>query len=173
MLTPALLGVILREYRLPRGGTHGVPHWARVTENGLRVAALTGADPQVIELFAVFHDSRRKNEGYDPGHGQRGAALARRLRGDAFELDDGRFALLTRACDGHTGGSSDPEATVLTCWDADRLDLGRVGIRPDPRLLCTAAARSREMISWAQMRSTGRHIPEQLVESWGLDPSLL
>jgi uncharacterized protein len=27
--------------------------------------------------------------------------------------------------------------TVQTCWDADRLDLGRVGIKPDPKRLFT------------------------------------
>ena len=41
----------------------------------------------------------------------------------------------------------------MTCWDADRLDLGRVGIRPDPRRLFTAAARSPELLSWAYQRS--------------------
>jgi uncharacterized protein len=43
--------------------------------------------------------------------------------------------------------------TVLTCWDADRLDLGRVGIKPNPHRLCTAAARDPMMIEWAYKRS--------------------
>lgn len=30
------------------------------------------------------------------------------------------------------------EILVITCRDADRLDLGRVGIRPDPERLCTS-----------------------------------
>jgi uncharacterized protein len=30
---------------------------------------------------------------------------------------------------------------VQTCWDADRLDLGRVGIIPRPDRLCTEEAR--------------------------------
>ena len=45
------------------------------------------------------------------------------------------------------------DATVLTCWDADRLDLGRVGIRPDPKYLCTPAARDPEMLASAYLRS--------------------
>jgi uncharacterized protein len=44
---------------------------------------------------------------------------------------------------------------VQTCWDADRLDLGRVGKRPDPRRLCTPAARDRDVIEWAYRRSLG------------------
>jgi len=32
-------------------------------------------------------------------------------------------------------------ATVATCWDADRLDLGRVGIKPDARYLFSDEAK--------------------------------
>jgi uncharacterized protein len=46
------------------------------------------------------------------------------------------------------------DITVLTCWDADRLDLGRVGIRPAAHRLCTDAARDPAMIEWAYRRST-------------------
>ena len=66
-----LVHIILREYALAWNGTHGVSHWARVLENGRRLAEETGANIQVIQLFAVFHDSRRLNEGFDDGHGQR------------------------------------------------------------------------------------------------------
>jgi hypothetical protein len=37
--------------------------------------------------------------------------------------------------------STDP--TVGVCFDADRLDLGRVGIEPDPELISTDAGRKR------------------------------
>jgi uncharacterized protein len=53
---------ILEDYALPWHGTHGVGHWARVLENGLRLADATGAVVGVVHLFAVFHDSRRVNE---------------------------------------------------------------------------------------------------------------
>jgi uncharacterized protein len=45
---------------------------------------------------------------------------------------------------------------VLTCWDADRLDLGRVGIRPLAERLCTDAARQPAMLQWAYRRSLAR-----------------
>ena len=32
------------------------------------------------------------------------------------------------------------DLTVMACWDADRLDLGRVGIRVDPKRLFTTTA---------------------------------
>ena len=128
---------IIDEYPLPPDGFHGVAHWARVLENGMRLSAETGASGEVVALFSVFHDSCRVNEGYDPEHGSRGAEFAARLRGKLFELTESDFNLLYRACVGHTHEHTHPDITIQTCWDADRLDLGRVGITPHPSRLCT------------------------------------
>jgi uncharacterized protein len=68
----AIMRVILDGYALPIRDDHGVVHWARVLENGLRVAEATGVDPEVVRLFALFHDSRRINEVRDDGDGLRG-----------------------------------------------------------------------------------------------------
>jgi uncharacterized protein len=138
---PAILRAILAGYALPVRGDHGVVHWARVLENGLRLGEAVGADLEVVRLFALFHDSRRVSEFRDEGHGLRGGDFARTLRGSLVHLDDARFELLHEACRRHTDGGTTGEATLLACWDADRLDLGRVGIRPRPELLCTDAAR--------------------------------
>jgi hypothetical protein len=62
--------LILPRYALPWDGIHGIPHWARVLENGRRPSEVTGARIRVVDLFAVFHDSRRVNEGFDDGHGR-------------------------------------------------------------------------------------------------------
>jgi len=45
------------------------------------------------------------------------------------------------ACRIHNGGMPQSEPTLAVCLDADRLDLGRVGITPDPLRLSTATAR--------------------------------
>ena len=50
-------------------------------------------------------------------------------------------------------GFTDADLTVQVCWDADRLDLGRVGIEPIPEKLCTEPARDSKMIAWAYRRS--------------------
>jgi len=102
------------------------------------LATRTGADVVVVSLFALFHDSRRVNECNDPGHGRRGAVYAASLRGSAFDLTDERFDLLHEACAGHTDEAYHKNATIGTCWDADRLDLGRVGIVPDPEFMSTS-----------------------------------
>jgi uncharacterized protein len=152
----AVLAAVRAQHSLSWDGTHGFPHWERVRENGLRLAGVTGARLDVVELFAYFHDACRSNEGRDPGHGSRGAELARRLAGTVFAIDAAGLELLAAACCDHTAGRVTPDPTIGTCWDADRLDLGRVGITPLPERLCTAAARDPEVIAWARGRSLGR-----------------
>ena len=167
-LKPELVQTILQGYELPLFGTHGISHWARVLENGHRLVEQTGADLEVVELFAVFHDSRRRNEGWDIGHGSRGAALAASLRGSAFQLSDPKFRQLEIACVQHTDGLMEANITIQVCWDSDRLDLLRAGIRPDPDMLCTEAARDPELIRWANERSIKRFKPSLILDEWGI-----
>lgn len=160
---------ILEDYALPWDGTHGVGHWARVLENGLRLAQGTEAKLEVVQLFAVFHDSRRFNECTDRGHGVRGADLAAELRGDLFDLPDSDFELLRFACAHHTDGMTEADVTMQVCWDSDRLDLGRVGIVPAPKKLCTPAAKTWEVIGWADGRAAFEVVPDIVKAEWGID----
>ncbi len=164
-----IVRTVLETYALPLEGDHGIAHWARVLENGRRLAAETGAIIEVVELFAVLHDSRRLNEDTDPEHGPRAAASARTMQGRLFDLSEADFHLLHRACAGHTHERTHPDITIQTCWDADRLDLGRVGMTPDPRHLCTDAARKPETIRWADRRATLGIIAELVEREWGVD----
>ena len=63
---PMIVQAVLEWYPLPLESVHGVVHWARVLENGRRLSGETGANIEVVELFAVLHDSRRLNEGTRP-----------------------------------------------------------------------------------------------------------
>ncbi len=166
---PVVLHTILEDYPLPWNGYHGIAHWARVLENGLLLAEESGAVIEVVQLFAVLHDCRRWNEHHDPDHGPRAAELARSLRGEVFELPDEHFRLLHRACAGHTRERTHPDVTIQTCWDADRLDLGRVGMTPDPRYLSTAIAKRPETIQWADGRATLGVVPGFVESEWGID----
>lgn len=165
MLTRLLVAAVLDRYPLPRTGVHGPAHWARVRETGLYLAERTGADPEIVELFALLHDSRRTTEGRDNDHGPEAADFALTLRGDLFHLDDDRFELLYEACARHTDGDTEADVTVQTCWDADRLDLGRVGITPDPGRLCTEAARDPGLIAWATDRAVG-NVQADILAEW-------
>lgn len=164
-----ILQAILDEYALPWDGDHGIAHWARVLENGLRLSCETGANVEVVSLFAVLHDSQRQSEMTDPDHGPRAAEFAKTLHGSVFDLDDHSFRLLYRACEGHTHERTHPDVTIQTCWDADRLDLGRVGITPHPSRLCTKIAKRPEIISWADGRASFRIVPEFVATEWGIE----
>ncbi len=132
---------VIQEFRCHPDSVHGPSHWRRVESNGLLISTRSGAVQDVVRLFAVFHDSRREHDGWDDIHGARGAAYAATLRGVLFELSDSHFQLLHYACTWHTHGQLSDNPTIGTCWDADRLDLGRVGQQPDARFMSTEFGR--------------------------------
>lgn len=150
-----LLLFIRDRFKIDWNGVHGIPHWARVKDNGLKLCDhYPDADPLVVEIFAWVHDLERVNDGTDPEHGPRGAALiVTELLGKYFELDDQQAEDLVIAVRDHSKGLTDGTATVQVCWDADRLDLGRVGGTPDPNRLCTQIAKTPEMIDWSHTKS--------------------
>ncbi len=166
MIPAKLIRTIIMQYTLPDNGLHGLSHWARVLENGLRIAKQTNAKIKVIKLFAVFHDAKRANEGMDSDHGRRGAEYAASLRGSLFDLSNEDFDLLYKACAYHTDGLTKGNTTVQTCWDADRLDLARAGIDPKTKHLCTKAAKDPKMIQWANKRSNKLFVPEFVHTHW-------
>jgi uncharacterized protein len=154
LITQGLVAVLRQEFRLEWGGIHGAAHWARVRRNGLYLARLTGANARVVEYFAFLHDACRHSDGHDPGHGPRAVGFALDIREGHIDLDDLEFSLLLAAMEGHTSGRRHLDVTVSACWDADRLDLARVGIEPDPARLCTVPARDPEVIRRASAAAT-------------------
>jgi uncharacterized protein len=160
---PSLWLTVSAQAHAPEGGhsIHGPDHWRRVERNAILLASRTGADADVVRLFALFHDSRRINDGYDSAHGARGASYAAELRGSAYDLEDARFVLLHEACTWHTDGVHHRDPTIGTCWDADRLDLGRVGMIPDPGYMSTEFGRE-----IAQRGSIFEFLPD----GWEKDP---
>lgn len=131
---------------------HGPSHWRAV---GAVAAELAGAfgrdagdgpppDRELLLLFALLHDAMREDDGRDLDHGPRAALLLDRLRVDGtLDLDGPRAAVLTEALHDHTNGTLSTDPTIGTCWDADRLLIGRVGIVPDPRFCSTSEGRRR------------------------------
>lgn len=119
---------------------HGLQHWQTVERNGLYLAQFSGADTRVVRHFAYFHDCRRVDENEDLQHGPRAASLLKTIQAQ-LPLDEVQFQLLLRACSGHTFAENTDFPTLGTCWDADKLDLGRVGITPLSQYLFTAKAK--------------------------------
>lgn len=165
-VAPWLVAKVLAGYRLEIDGIHGPEHWLRVRANGLALAARTpGTDAGVIELFALLHDCRRQDDGTDPGHGERAAAYANALARDGvLRLDAKRLDLLATACAGHEHGEVSGDLTIGCCWDADRLELSRLGRRPIARFLSTAAARDPEI----QAEAWQRGLDAAAAAAWGV-----
>lgn len=157
-VTRGLFDHLVASHGLGHSGFHGKDHWLRVLHNGRELAAATGANLHVVELFALLHDAKREDEDYDPDHGRRAAEYVRTMQGLWFSLGNAELELLCHACALHSDGFTQADLTVQVCWDSDRLDLGRVGIKPDPRYLCTVHAKRRDVIAAAYEHSLSRGI---------------
>ena len=155
-LVMAVKAAAKNRFPMPLAGIHGIAHWERVHENGVYLAKHSGADLLVVRLFAYLHDCCRESDGSDFEHGLRAAEFAGTLRSTSLRISQEQFDLLYHACEFHERGRVTDDPTVGTCWDSDRLDLGRVTIRPNPKLLSTKRAQSGTVIDWAYQRSRGR-----------------
>ena len=137
-----------KRFALDIDGIHGRSHWLHVVKNGFLIAKESelALDRQVILLFGLLHDVERKDNGLDPEHGKRSADLVATLQGKLFNLPPAQLTLLTEACRGHNGNEWHPDPTVQACWDADRLDLTRLGKKVDPVRLLTTIGKHRANI---------------------------
>ena len=120
---------------------HGPSHGQRVESFGLDIAKNSGADLMVVSLFALLHDSCRQYDGADLDHGPRAAEMLDRIVPTVFAIDRGRYDLLKEAIRLHTSGFTTNDPTIGTCWDADRLDIGRVGMTPSAQYMSTEAGK--------------------------------
>ncbi|MCX6722032.1 MAG: hypothetical protein NTY04_02495 [Candidatus Staskawiczbacteria bacterium] len=154
-----LIKIAKEQFKLDMSSPHGINHWKRVRIIGKYLSEGTDADWEVICCFAYFHDVKRENEGDDPLHGHRAGEFVNEF----FHLEGGdlskkQMEQLKYACDFHCQpGAKSDDITVQTCWDADRLDLWRVGMIPDPQFLNTEKAKKKETIEWSK----------KLYENWG------
>ena len=149
-----LLQIISKQFSLKLNGLHGIYHWHRVYKNALKLAEYYNIESKVFMLFALFHDSRRENDNIDPQHGKRGGRYAKLLQSDISilkELSKSDLYLLEYACSSHT--KTDYQHALAgslianICWDADRLDIGRVGFVVDTEYLHTDYAKELAMNS--------------------------
>ncbi len=122
------------------GETHGLPHWQKVERNGilLSIEVCAGVphirediNIKIVRLFAYLHDKCRLDNGTDFEHGVRAANMLYNIRNTILKnLTDEEVLLLEKACRLHTTVLKTGNLTIDTCFDADRLDLDRVGIIP-------------------------------------------
>ena len=166
-----LVGRVERRAPLVASVDHGPHHWRLVAATGAELLrTVPEADPFIVLLFGLFHDSQRETDYVDPEHGPRGARLARELIPAAFpDLEPDRLDTLCRACDLHTTAPPTTDPTLGTCWDSDRLNLWRVGIEPSPLYLSTAEAKRPERIAWAEELQERDHRWQEIWEMYGFE----
>jgi hypothetical protein len=122
---------------------HGLAHWNKVDYNAVTLARLTpGADMKVVRLFAAFHDCKRIDEGHCLKHGRWAAEYIRELHAEGkLGLTAKQLETLTYACAYHDDGKTSDDPTIGVCWDADRMELIRVGMIPTERYFSTKAGK--------------------------------
>ena len=119
----------------------------------MKLAKHNGANKDIVRLFAVLHDCCREDDRSDPEHGPRAAEFTRSLRERHIFADENEFEKLIEAIRDHTNRIHTPDLDIGTCWDADRLDIGRVGKKPIKRFLNTKIAKKDWVLRWARNRS--------------------
>ena len=146
---------------------HGINHWDNVWMNGQEIGWAVDADMEVVEYLSYLHDCQRWSEGSDWLHGPRAAQFAHENR-ELFDLSSSQFKDLIGAVAGHTklqpGCKAGENPTIAACWDADRLDIWRVGYAVDPRYLFTERAKD-----LADLMPDGRYMTmDEIFEMRGL-----
>lgn len=131
---------------------HGIGHSKRVSLLAKFLAQGTQADTTVTGLFAFLHDVKRENDEYDLLHGKRAAEyVVQALYAEGLlHITATQLEQVSYACEHHSDRyAQSDDITIQTCWDADRLDLWRVGIEPNPALLYTHKAKQTQTIQYA------------------------
>lgn len=131
-----LVGYVSNGWEL--GEIHGMTHWKNVHRNAILLMQ-PGVNMNVVVAFAYLHDCCRLSNGNDCEHGKRASLKVDEIRNSILkDFSDEEITLLKSACLLHTDVLRTGNLTIDTCFDSDRLDLGRVGIKPMPSKMATS-----------------------------------
>ena len=141
-----LLNIIKQNFKLDLYGDHGIYHWERVYFNTQKLAKYYDIQSEVFELFSILHDSKRENEYKDINHGKRASEFVKELIEQKYiKLNKTDAQRLIYACANHTKSDITNklynDMIVQICFDADRMDIDRVGIIPDEKYFLTKYAK--------------------------------
>ncbi|MBV9946472.1 MAG: hypothetical protein JOZ69_06470 [Myxococcales bacterium] len=162
-MTPAGLRQQLGAFARFPSHIHGPAHWFRVRRFGALLSAREGLPTDArrcVEIFSLVHDLARLDDGGGNQHAIDGASYVDEVLPAVFgALPSEQIETVRAAIRYHSDGLVAQAAgelglfdrvaapresvvrTIACCWDADRLDLPRVGILPQPRLMSTASWR--------------------------------
>lgn len=138
---------------------HGARHWAHVAYFGRKLATMSGLDESAfrcVNAFAWTHDLWRMHDGGGNQHGRDGFDRFQELDCDLVrQLNEPERQFVARCIRHHSDGYTARDAceqglfdgiglpdlwmidTAGCCWDADRLDLSRLGRSPIARYMST------------------------------------
>jgi uncharacterized protein len=136
-LIQRLQAYTLRIFRCGPYSVHGPSHWKNVDHSAQLICREVPGDLLVVRYFAFLHDACRCDDGADLDHGPRSADGLPNLPPELAVLTPAQMAVLEHAIRHHTDGDTSDDPTIGTCWDSDRLDLGRVGIIPSRLMMST------------------------------------
>ena len=141
-----LFKICTERFELTSDTIHGPDHWMRVQANGAYISSKLGINDSFVTAFAWLHDCCRLNDHIDPEHGLRAAHYAKTLYGSNLIDISIDFEKLLFALEFHNKGQTSEDSLIGTCWDADRLDIGRAGIYPSADFMSTSVARDKAYI---------------------------
>ena len=120
-------------------GIHGIPHLRRVSFIAGRIANFYGENVESAVVAGFLHDCARTDDGGGKRHAYDSAVLAKRVLAQFYpHLDSARIC---KCIELHTDGKITTDRLLGSVWDADRLDLSRLGYKIIPELLSTDTAR--------------------------------
>ncbi len=142
-----LLDQVCDAYALNLYGAHGIEHWESVYRNTQLLANAYSITSDVFIFFALLHDCKREDEDEDFEHGKRAANTIKTYQEEGLiPLSPNDHARLFYACANHTkADKTDPlyqDLVVQICLDADKLDIGRVGVIPEESHFLTDVAKA-------------------------------
>lgn len=144
-LTPTrmnkIIQKILADTTVHWGSIHGIGHWKRVAGYGCFLSKHEKVEERILVLFGYFHDCKRHSHGSDPEHGSRAAEYLLTYSPEELGLSEQEQHRLAVACKYHTCELDTTDLSIKACWDCDRLDIGRLGIKTDPNRLFTKTAK--------------------------------
>ena len=118
---------------------HGISHLRRVSILSGRLASAVGEDVEAAVVMGFLHDCARTDDKAGDGHAHDSSVLARCLLGRFYpHLDADRIC---HAIARHADGEVTDDGLAACLWDADRLELKRIGREIDLDLLSTEVAR--------------------------------
>lgn len=150
---PRLLSLVVQHNTSGNSQIHGWRHWMETAWLGLQLARQTpGVDSGLVFLFGLLHDCKRSNDSDDLQHGPQAATFLGWLEKeyDCVRLSTAQHATLTLALRQHSEGLTSADLTIGACWDADRLGLWRIDVRPNKAYLSLPYSRSNAFISMAR-----------------------